>query len=120
MPSTKWGNMKAKCGTPVIRLTAADSTALEIPNKGGSFIVNAASAVTVPSLKAALRPGRVVTLIAAADTAGTIAITDTAYASTAEGLVHLTAALTLDKTSSVTLRQNSNGSWSEVDRAVID
>lgn len=121
MPSfTHIGNSKAKCAEPKRRVPVDASAAITIPNGDNVFWLYASGNYTVPALSAALRPGRMITLVGHPDASGSTIFTDTAYASTAEGKMHLTGALVVGKTTSVTFRQNDNGSWSEVDRSVIN
>jgi len=62
-------------------------------------------------------PGRTIILIGIDPNTTGPAITDTAIASTANGLISLSAALTLAAGSTVTFVQNNVGGWYEVARA---
>lgn len=109
------GYMKAHTVTPRMTLFAANNTALEIPNGCNCFIVSGSS-LTIPSLSASLRPGRVIWLIGASDSAS-VTITDTAIASTADGTISLSSGNTLAAGFSIALKQLAAGGWQEVFKA---
>lgn len=117
--ASAWGNMKAAGGVPRQILYPSSGVALDIPNGDNCFYVYSGTNITIPGLNGALRPGRQITLIGYAGTQNVI-ITDTAYSSTASTKCHLSAAFLFAATSSITFRQNPNGSWSEVARGVIN
>jgi len=80
-----------------------------------AFTVTGTTAITGFSTSTPILPGREVKLIGTHATGP--AFTDTAIASTANGAIHLSAALTLANGTTVTLVQLNNGAWAETARA---
>jgi hypothetical protein len=79
------------------------------------FTVGGTTAITSFSTDTPVLPGRVVILMGT-DATGPV-FTDTAIGSTAEGKIHLSAALTLANGTAIAFVQGNNGSWWEVARA---
>ena len=79
------------------------------------FTVTGTTAITGFSTSSQIMPGRNIVLIGTHATGP--AFTDTAIASTANGKIHLSAALTLAAGTTVSFVQNSVGAWLETARA---
>jgi len=111
-------NSRAMGEAPRLTLTAVDTVALDIPNGYDSFYVSGSS-VTVPSLSASFRPGRIIALWGASG-AASITFTDTGIASAAEGLMILNGSISSFGSSSVLfLKQHPDGSWRDVNMRVL-
>ena len=101
-------------GSGLQELTAASD--LVLPPDGNVFNLTGTTGVTTINATGPFYPGRIVTLIGTDGTGP--AFTDTAIASTAQGKIHLSAALTLILGATVTFVCDNGGAWRETARAV--
>lgn len=101
-------------GKGLTELTAASD--LVVPPDGTVFTVTGTTGIATINATGPYFPGRTITLLGT-DATGP-AFTDTAIASTAQGKVHLSAALTLILGATVTFACGNNGSWWETGRGV--
>lgn len=112
---SKEGRLTSIAGGTFPIPTIPSATILEVPEEWNTIEVSGTTAITSISTQYLL-PGRHLTMLGTDDTGP--AFTDTAVASTANGLIHLSAAMTLGLGKTLTLVQANNGSWWEVARAV--
>lgn len=101
-------------GKALPELTAASD--LVIPPDGTAFTLTGTTGIDTINATGPVFPGRQITLLGT-DATGP-ALTDTAIASTAQGKIHLSAALTLILGATVTFTCANNGSWWESGRGV--
>jgi hypothetical protein len=88
----------------------------EIPADQSVFTVTGTTPITgFGTTLTGVNPGRHITLIGTHATGP--AFTDTAIGSTANGKIHLSAALTLANGTAIQFVQLNNGAWAEVARA---
>ena len=95
--------------------TLAQVATPRIPVDGAIFNVTGTTGITGFDTTTPIIPGRVVVILGIHATGP--AYTDTAIASTANGKIHLSGSLTQALGTSLTLFQNTNGSWIETARA---
>lgn len=88
----------------------------EIPADASCFTVTGTTAITgFGTVTTQILPGRTINLLGTHATGP--AFTDTAIASTGNGKIHLSAALTLANGTSVTFMQTNIGAWVETARS---
>lgn len=106
-----WARLKAIGGGTERQLpTIASATALVLNETSNVFVVTGTTTIgSIDTATTPIRPGRVIVLLFA----GTISVTDTAVASTANGKIH-TGSTSPALGTTLTLMQANNGSWWQI------
>lgn len=114
----QWGRVKQYGGTGAKFPQVASAATVSLPENRSIFDITGTTGITTLSSSMRILPGRVVTLTSTDATGAALTDTAASTASTANGTISLSAAITVKLGTNITLMQQNNGQWHETARAV--